>query len=91
MILKNYEIAPEQTDKEKLAWHVTHHKRHMSESIKTLEDDLNTLVEYAYSGNIVETIRAVHTFKSEAEHLINTADHLLLMIEGLSEPDHGGI
>ena len=78
------------SSKDKLKCQVIHHKQYFKESFDTLNSQLDMLVEHAYSGNIVETIRAVRAFKEETEKLSSHADHLLLMIEKLAEPDHGG-
>jgi len=78
------------SSKDELKFQVIHHKRYFQESFETLNSQLDKLLEHAYSGNIVETIRAVRAFKEETEKLSSHADHLLLMIEKLAEPDHGG-
>lgn len=78
------------SDTDNLKFQVIHHKQYFQESFDTLNTQLDLIMEHAYSGNIVETIRAVKAFKETTDILSSHADHLLLMIEKLAEPDHGG-
>lgn len=80
----------EKSNKDIVQQHISYHKNFIKESIQTLQDNLNTSVEYSYFGDITATIRAVHRLKNESEHLTQTIDHLLINIEQYSEPDHGG-
>ena len=69
---------------------VSCHKQFIKESMQALQEHLNSVIEYSYSGDIVSTIRAVRRLKDESDHLSQTIDHLLLSIERYGEPDHGG-
>ena len=76
--------------KEDLQFQVIHHRKYFKESLDALNKKLEQVIEHAYSGNIIETIRAARAFEDETECLANHANHLLIMIEKLAEPDHGG-
>lgn len=90
MSINGYNMQKSKNSKDELEFQVTNHKNYFKESLDELNQKLNEIVEHAYSGNFVETIRAARTFKESSEHLAKHADHLIFMIEHLAEPDHGG-
>ncbi len=90
MLNNGYDTRKSLSAKEDLKFQVSHHRKCFNESLDILNSKLELLIDHAYSGNVIETIRAAKSFKMESEHLTNSIDHLLITIENLAEPDHGG-
>jgi len=90
MINDQYNVKGELSSEENLKFQITHHRKFFEESLEQLDKKLNALIDHAYSGNVIETVRAAKSFKDESENLTNRIDYLLITIENLAEPDHGG-
>lgn len=90
MLNNGYNTRESLSSKEELQFQVIHHRKHFDESLESLNKKLESLITYAYSGDIIKTVRVAQSFKSESEYLTSHIDHLLLMLEKLAEPDHGG-
>ena len=83
--MQGYEKRDEYTDKEKVEFHVLHHRHSIRESLEHLHDYTNEVEEFAYSGDIVQTLRSVKRLRNETEHLHSTINHLLEMLEKINE------
>lgn len=86
----SYEKQDKHTAKKKVTVQVLNHRDSIRESLESLHNYTDQVEEFAYSGDILQTVRYVKRLRDEAKHLHDVVDHLLIMLEQIDSADTNG-
>lgn len=90
MLTYGYQVLDNYPADKKLQTEVSHHKYRLDEELDGIRKAIEEVQTHTRNADIYRAVRVIRQLRDLSQTLFNTCDHLLLSVENLTEPDHGG-